>query len=236
MQPRFCYDRLVITETGMHLSVFLLGLSGGCVDTTPLWLHWDVGPVAPQGRGPCGSVCRGTGVSYSTAPWVLCVGVDTAPVTPGVWAHVVPGVSGDWGVWLCLPPVSPGDPATPRHTGTRKNLVYFSAPSYEATHALRVSHPGSSPHGTLNVKSAPGVTSVRSRRTTTRVTLKYSIPRGFGKSLPGMLRARLGRRHLKVATDADLSSDTALRATAPSRSHLPAGVPGVRPPIPRGQW
>ena len=42
-------------------------------------------------------------------------------------------------------PSVPGDPATPQTHGTQKKMVYFSAPSYEATRAtraLRVSRPG----------------------------------------------------------------------------------------------
>ena len=146
MHPRFCYDRLVITETGMHRSVFLLGPEWrGCVDTAPCgspgtWALWL------PGTWPLWSLCVwGLGVSCSTAPLgSLCVGVDTAPVTPGVWAHVVPVCRGTGG--LAVPPscVPRGTPRPPDTRGPKKIGGFFSAPSYEATHALRVSHPGSS--------------------------------------------------------------------------------------------
>ena len=123
MQPRFCYDRLVITETKMHFFCVPTGPEWrGSVWTPPLWLPgmwplWSPGtwplwlhetwPLWLPGTWPLWSCVSGGdwGSSCSTAPGVLCVGVDTAPGPP-----VAPGRG------PCGPP---GCVATPTHGGQK---------------------------------------------------------------------------------------------------------------------
>ena len=122
----FSYNK---QKRGCNFLCSYWGLSGGglcghrpcgSTGTWPLWLPGDVAPVVPA--------CRGLGVSCSTAPWVLCVGVDTAPVTPGVWAHVVPVCRGLGG--LAVPPscVPRGTPRPPDTRGPGKLAAFLARP------------------------------------------------------------------------------------------------------------
>jgi hypothetical protein len=86
------------------------------------------------------------GLLQHRAPWVPVCRCGHRACDPGVWAHVVPVcrcghracdprgvgpcgpcVSGDLGVWLCLPPVSPGGPRDPQTHGDPKKLAAFLA-------------------------------------------------------------------------------------------------------------
>ena len=111
----------------------------------PLWPVWSVAVPHPVSRwfcvsgdggllqhrapGSCVSVWTPRLCPRGCGPmWSLCVGVDTAPVTPGVWAHVVPGVSGTGGSG-CPPSCVPrGTPRPPDTRGPEKLAAFLARP------------------------------------------------------------------------------------------------------------
>ena len=85
--------------------------------------RWGPRPTCPQGAPPSVRPARRWG-------------------PPPTCPQGAPPLCGDW----ARPRACPGSPPRPGSLGVKKIGAYLQRPSYEATHALRVSHPGLSGH------------------------------------------------------------------------------------------
>ena len=129
--------------------------------------RWGLARRAPKAPRPLGPPAAGTSPDVPQDPRPLCARPPLGPpptcpqgAPPSVrparrWGprptcpQGAPPLCGDW----ARPRACPGSPPRPGSLGVKKIGAYLQRPSYEATHALRVSHPGSSGHTSVGGSS-----------------------------------------------------------------------------------